>query len=245
MSQSNSPDQQVAFFGGSFDPPHLGHLAVAHAAVAALSLDMVLFAPVGSQPLKPAGLTASFEDRVEMTRLAIEGESAFKLSLVDAPRPGGKPNYTLDSLLAVKSNLPPGAKLCCLMGADSFAGLRQWFCAAQIPFVAPLIVASRPGQPLHDLAALLPLGLALEADRGKEMGQAGANPESVVQRFSLVNQAGRRAPFYLLPDLDIPISATMIREAIRVPASAGIAVADRGLVPEAVAQYIRSRELYR
>ena len=58
---------RVAFFGGSFDPPHLGHLAVARAARQALRLDRVLFAPVGAQPLKPKGSTASFPDRLAMT----------------------------------------------------------------------------------------------------------------------------------------------------------------------------------
>jgi len=79
--------RRVAFFGGSFDPPHFGHLAVARAARAALELDAVLFAPVGVQPLKPSGSTASFEDRVAMTRLAIAGEERFEVSLADAPRP--------------------------------------------------------------------------------------------------------------------------------------------------------------
>ena len=77
---------RVAFFGGSFDPPHLGHLAVARAAQAGLRLDRVLFAPVGAQPLKPEGSTASFENRVEMTRLAIAGEEGFEISLADAPK---------------------------------------------------------------------------------------------------------------------------------------------------------------
>jgi len=65
-----------AYFGGSFDPPHCGHIAVALAARAALALDTVLFAPVGAQPLKPSGPSASFEHRLAMTRLAIAGERA-------------------------------------------------------------------------------------------------------------------------------------------------------------------------
>src|ERR1019366_5402072 len=89
---------RVAFFGGSFDPPHLGHLAIARAARDAFHLDTVLFAPVGAQPLKPEGSSASFEDRLAMTRLAIEGQPGFELSLADAPKPsdgrGLKPNYT-------------------------------------------------------------------------------------------------------------------------------------------------------
>ena len=245
MSQSINCEQRVAFFGGSFDPPHLGHLAVAHAAVAALTLDAVLFAPVGAQPLKPSGSSASFEDRVAMTRLAIDSESAFRLSLADAPRPGGEPNYTLESLVTVKKELPRNCTLFCLLGADSFGGFQQWFRAAEIPFVAPLIVASRPGQPLHDLQAMLPSGLTLEEEpEGKQL-QAGAETSKIDLHFySLRDQAGRRAPFYLLPDLDIPISASQIRERIGKLGAEAPAV-DRGLLPEAVARYIESRGLYR
>jgi nicotinate-nucleotide adenylyltransferase len=246
MSQSVSPELRLAFFGGSFDPPHLGHLAVAHAAMAALALDTVLFAPVGAQPLKPSGTSASFEDRAEMTRLAIAGERAFRLSLADAPRPGGEPNYTFESLLAIKKELPENRKLYCLMGADSFGGFQQWYRAAEIPFVAPLIVASRPGQPLHDLQASLPAGLALEPESEKlEPEPEVERSEIELRRYSLVNGEGSRAPFYLLPDLDIPISATQIRELIGRKAGAEPPTEDLEFLPEAVATYIASRGLYR
>ena len=82
---------RVAFFGGSFDPPHLGHLAIARAARDAFHLNVVLFAPVGAQPLKPEGAAAGFEDRLAMTRLAIKGEPGFAVSLADAPKTHGKP----------------------------------------------------------------------------------------------------------------------------------------------------------
>ncbi len=147
---------RVAFFGGSFDPPHLGHLGVARAAQAALGLDSVLFAPVGTQPLKPQGTEAGFDDRLAMTRLAIASEPGFVLSLADAPQPSGAPNYTLETLLALRDQLPPQNTLFCLMGTDSFAGFSRWHRAAEIPFVAPLIVASRPGQPLRNLDSALP-----------------------------------------------------------------------------------------
>jgi ribosome-associated protein len=154
---------RVAFFGGSFDPPHLGHLGVARAAQAALGLDTVLFAPVGAQPLKPRGSTAGFEDRLAMTRLAIAADTGFAVSLADAPMPSGIPNYTLETLLRLHAELQPEGMLFCLMGADSFAGLRCWHRGAEIPFVAPLIVASRPGERLDDLKAALPAGLEIEA----------------------------------------------------------------------------------
>ncbi len=171
MEHRVSGGGRVALFGGSFDPPHLGHLAVARAARAALSLDTVLFAPVGAQPLKPAGSTASFEDRVAMTRLAIAGEPGFTLSLIDAPQPGSEPNYTLNTLLSLRAGLPPECELFCLMGADSFLSLRRWHGAAEIPFAAALIVASRPahsgsGPMADDLAAALPQGLHMEAASG-------------------------------------------------------------------------------
>jgi len=157
---------RVAFFGGSFDPPHLGHLGIARAAQAALGLDTVLFAPVGTQPLKPQGPAACFEDRLAMTRLAIADESAFALSLADAPKLSGVPNYTLDTLLALRAELPPHSTLFCLMGADSFAGFSRWHRAAEIPFLAPLIVASRPTESQWlqgGFDSALPEGLTIEA----------------------------------------------------------------------------------
>ena len=241
MSQSFSG--RIAFFGGSFDPPHLGHLAVARAARAALGLDHVLFAPVGAQPLKPNGSTAGFEDRVAMTRLAISGEPAFSISLADGPKPSGGPNYTINTLKELRAELTHESQLYCLMGADSLLSLRHWHRAAEIPFVAPLIVASRPGLPLDDLKAMLPPGLAMEA-----AGSADVSDSKVeVRYFSLVRRTGEggveRTPFYVLPGLDVEISASGIREQAR----AGVGAIERGqgVLPEAVAEYIRAHGLYR
>jgi len=247
MCQPASSRSRIAFFGGSFDPPHMGHLAVARAARVALGLDTVLFAPVGTQPLKPVGSTASFDDRVTMTRLAIAGDPGFEISLADAPKPSGAPNYTVDTLIALKSELPVGCALYFLMGADSLAGLRRWHCAAEIPFIAPLIVASRPGQPLDDLRALLPAGLAMAEESGSDVPDSDVE----VRRYSLLGQAGdragQRAPLYLLPGLDVEISASRIRELARAQFGTGDEgqTAERALVPDAVSTYIRSHGLYR
>ena len=146
MAPAALPGPRVAFFGGSFDPPHRGHLTIARAAQAALQLDRVLFAPVGAQPLKPSGSTASFDDRAAMTRLAVANDPAFAVSLVDAPSSNGSPNYTFDTLLNLKNEMPFAGALFCLMGADSLLGLKRWHRGVDLPFIAPLIVASRPGQ---------------------------------------------------------------------------------------------------
>ncbi len=244
-----SRGRRVAFFGGSFDPPHLGHLAVARAARAAFALDAVQFAPVGMQPLKPEGPAASFEDRLAMTRFAIAGEPGFEVSLADAPkisdvpksseapRLAAAPNYTIDTLENLRSSLAPESTLFSLMGADSFFGLRHWHRAAEIPFVASLIVASRPGQPLDGLTKVLPSGLRLEPAPEGDKSEAGVE----VHAFVLVNEAANRAPFYVLPGLDVEISASEIRAQMQAGRGAASGPA---LVPAAVRDYIAEHKLY-
>jgi nicotinate-nucleotide adenylyltransferase len=228
--------RRIAFFGGSFDPPHLGHIGIARAAQAALQLDTVLFAPVGSQPLKPLGSTASFEDRVAMTELAIHGLPNFAISLADAPDPSGEPNYTIDTLHRLQAQFP-SAQLFTLMGADSFLSLQRWYRGAELPFVAPLIVASRPGQRLQDLAEVLPDGLTIHVQK-----QSVGTQNVIVEVFTLRNSVGSEAPFYLLPGLQIEISASEIRQ------NAGAALdrlcTARNLLPDAVCDYIAAHRLY-
>jgi nicotinate-nucleotide adenylyltransferase len=235
MNLPPSRGPQVAFFGGSFDPPHLGHLAIAQAAQQALALDTVLFAPVGAQPLKPQGSTASFAHRLAMTRLAIAAYPGFAVSMADAPKPSNEPNYTLDTLLKLRAEMPSVGTLFCLMGADSFAQLRHWHRAAEIPFAAPLIVASRPGQPLDDLLANLPDGLTL---------QPSPVPDSThnLRRYTLRNSAGQQTPFYLLPHLEIEISASEIRSQFFTSFECN--AKERKLLPLPVSEYIRAHGLY-
>jgi nicotinate-nucleotide adenylyltransferase len=238
---------RVAFFGGSFDPPHLGHLAAARAAHTAFQLDSVLFAPVGTQPLKNDGSAASFADRLAMTRLAIEGETGFAISLADAPKPSGEPNFTFETLRDLRAQLGPGSELFCLMGADSFLGLKRWHRAGEIPFVASLIVASRPGDPLDGLQAAMPQGLALEPATVAEKFGFGVE----VRSFLLFNSAGESAQFHVMPGLDVEISASEIRRGIRRRLRGGPEgalerpAAEPRLLPDAVAEYIGARELYR
>ncbi|HVC47060.1 MAG TPA: nicotinate (nicotinamide) nucleotide adenylyltransferase [Terracidiphilus sp.] len=228
---------RVAFFGGSFDPPHLGHLAIARAARAALQLDRILFAPVAAQPLKPQGSSASFRERVSMTRLAIAGEPAFELSLLDAPTADAPeaPRYTIGTLAHLRAQLPAAAQLFCLIGADSFLTLRRWHRAAEVPFAAALIVAARPGQSLHDLATALPADLALAPNPA-----ADASSPVELRAFTLRNAAGLTAPLYLLPGLHFDLSASQIRRALYAGQP------DSGaLLPAAVSHYIAEHHLYR
>jgi nicotinate-nucleotide adenylyltransferase len=143
---------RVALFGGTFDPIHRGHLALASAAASAFALDRVLFAPVGRQPLKAESPAATFADRLEITRLAVASAAAdprFAVSSVDAPRPDGAPNYTVDTLAALAREAP-AATLFVLAGADSFLTLRGWRSPDRLLELAEWIVVSRPEFPLSE-----------------------------------------------------------------------------------------------
>jgi nicotinate-nucleotide adenylyltransferase len=230
----NRAGKRIAFYGGSFDPPHRAHLAVAQAARQALDLDEVLFAPVGTQPLKADGASASFKDRVAMTRLAINGRDGFRLSLADAPRSDGRANYSFDTLTRLKADLGEGCQLFCLVGADSLAKLRLWYRAVEIPFLAPLIVAARPGEALLEMSHWLPEGVST-AGNGEEQTRAGI----AVREFELHNAAGCSAPLFLLPGLDYDTSASGVREWLR--AGSPEAAAE---LPAAVLDYLRAHRLY-
>jgi cytidyltransferase-like protein len=130
---------RIGFFGGSFDPPHRGHIALARLAMESVGLERVLFAPVGVQPLKRDRPQASFADRVEMTELAIAGEPGLELSLIDAPREDGRPNYTIDTVRGLKKTLAGGDEIFCLMGADSFLSIGKWYRAAICWWLAILL----------------------------------------------------------------------------------------------------------
>jgi nicotinate-nucleotide adenylyltransferase len=181
-----------------------------------------------------------------MVQLAINGESGFAVSLADAPKPTGEPNFTLETLKELRVGLGASSTLFCLMGADSFFALHRWRRAAEIPFVAPLIVASRPGEALSGLQEALPEGLTIEDGVGADNSESGIE----VRTFSLVNRAGERAALYVLPGLHVEISASEIREGIRkeirkgVGAQAGV-VGERGLLPDSVQEYVRAHGLYR
>jgi nicotinate-nucleotide adenylyltransferase len=143
---------RTAFFGGTFDPIHRGHLRIAGAAADTFSLDRVLFAPVGDQPLKPQGLAASFVERLAMVRLAIagNGDRRFAATRVDGPRADGRPNYTVDTLSELKLEYS-GEEIFVLAGADSFLDLRRWRSPDLLLTMADWIVVSRPDFPLNEV----------------------------------------------------------------------------------------------
>jgi nicotinate-nucleotide adenylyltransferase len=209
---------RVAFFGGTFDPIHRGHLRLASAAAGAFALDRVLFAPVGHQPLKDEQPIASFADRLAMTALALADPATrnlqpptcdFSVSTLDAPRPDGQPNYTVDTLAAL-ARQAPSATLFVLTGADSFLSLPRWREPGRLLELAEWIVVSRPEFPLTE-----------------------------AQLAQLELTSGQRARIHLLTDVHEDVSATELRRRLLAGDPCP------GLLPPAVAAYIQAHGLYR
>jgi nicotinate-nucleotide adenylyltransferase len=216
---------RIAFFGGTFDPPHKGHLAVARAAIDRLELDQVIMAPVGSQPLKTGTSHASFEDRLAMVTLAVADEPGLVASDIDAPLPDGRPNYTIETLQRLRAELNSGDTLFCLLGADSFLTLKRWHQCTELLLYCDFIVAGRPGFSLDEVNAALPEGI-----RTAQISRS---------QFRLSGPSGETSSLFLLPDLDQDVSATEIR------ADLAEGTEEQTLLPPAVAEYIRTHGLYR
>jgi nicotinate-nucleotide adenylyltransferase len=134
--------QRLGLFGGTFDPPHLGHLALAEWARDRLRLDRVIFMPAGRPPHKRRRDLSAVEHRLAMTRLAVRGEAAFEVSTLEARRSG--PSFTLETLRELRAG-SPGALWFLLVGEDSLADLPRWYEPEQLVRLATPVVARRPG----------------------------------------------------------------------------------------------------
>lgn len=134
--------RRIGLFGGTFDPPHLGHLALAECARDQLGLESVIFVPAGTPPHKRRAGRSSALRRVAMTRLAVRGNRAFRVSVMEVRRRG--PSFTVDTLRELGQRLP-GSRLYLLMGADSLADFVNWHQPREILRRATLVVAARPG----------------------------------------------------------------------------------------------------
>ena len=225
---------RVALFGGTFDPPHRGHIAIARLARKRLSLDRILVAPVATQPLKHNTHLTSFDDRVAMARLAFARQQGIEISLIDAPRPDGTSNYTIDTLTEFRNQLASEDRLFCILGADSLLGIRNWHRPADLLLACDFIVGARPGFDLTQAATILP-------------GTISAKPLSTdlphTSLLQLTGPAGRTSLLYLLTDLAEDVSATEIRANIRAALHGD--AHPRSILAPSVAAYIRSHHLYR
>ena len=209
---------RLGIFGGTFDPPHVGHLLAASDALEHLALDRLIFVPAAVQPLKTGRTTAAAADRLAMIRLTAGDDQRFDSDAVELDREGL--SYTVDTLREFARRFP-SAERYFLVGADVLSSFAKWRDPQTVLDLATLAVLTRRAEP----------DVAMPGSRSSE-GQ----PESL-GAGPLSDALTRRST--LVPTRRIDVSSTEIRERVRSGRSI------HGFVTDGVAGYISSHGLYR
>lgn len=232
----------VGLFGGTFDPIHHGHLALARGAQERFQLGCVYFAPANVPPHKQQHPISSYSHRYAMVALATMNEKAFVPSLLEAPGetpmaaiPSKKPhaqagaNYTIDTVRRLKQTLRKSDRLFFLIGIDAFKDIASWHEATALFRECEFIVASRPGYSLADVAHALPEALRPRSAVTKPFAKQPAKGDLVLPG----------ATVHLLENVHQNVSATAIRDAVAAKKPL------TKFVDSGVAEYIKKMGLYR
>ncbi|HXJ86059.1 MAG TPA: nicotinate (nicotinamide) nucleotide adenylyltransferase [Candidatus Binatia bacterium] len=224
----------IGLFGGTFDPVHRGHVALARAAVERCKLQRVYFVVANVPPHKQKQPHTPFVHRFAMLALATQTEKVLVPSLLEAPEDGesrkrDKPNYTIDTIRRLKQSFKRSDRLFLLIGMDAFAEIAKWHQAEALFRECEFIVAGRPGYSLADVANALPESLRPREEITKPFHKQAATGDLILPGVSI----------HLVEDLHQPASATAIREAANAGKPLG-----RFLDP-AVAEYIKKVGLYK
>jgi nicotinate-nucleotide adenylyltransferase len=148
-------ERKIALFGGTFDPTHLGHTAVAAAAGEHIGAEKVMFVPARRSPLKAFFPEASDADRLTMIGLAISGNSGFEVSDYELKRPG--PSYTLETIRYFRQQLGSGVLIYWLAGADTLEDLPHWYGVTELIDECNLAVMYRAGVAPPDFSKFVSL----------------------------------------------------------------------------------------
>jgi len=211
---------RVAVFGGTFNPVHYGHLRLAEEVREACSLDTVIFMPTFLTPHKTGEAQTPAAARLELLRLAVEGNPGFKVSSLEIDREGR--SFTIDTVRELL--LTPGVSTSLIMGSDSFNEITLWREYEELLRLSSFIVVPRPGYPLKKPEEALPVELAFGFWYDSKSG-------------AYVNSGGNSITYVETAPLDI--SSSDIRERVR----AGRSV--RYLLPECAIEFIEREGLYR
>lgn len=231
----------IGLFGGTFDPIHKGHLALAAAARDGCGLGRIHFVPTNVPPHRTQQPVASFVHRYAMTVLATQGEKSFVPSLLEGPaeyvledKKGSRrteaaaPNYSIDTIRKLKREFKKADRLFFLIGIDAFKDIAKWHDSEALFSECEFIVASRPGYSLADVATALPEKLRPGSEVTKPFLKQPAKGDLVLSGVTL----------HLLDDVNQNISATAIRQALASKRPI------KRFVPESVEEYIKKEGLY-
>jgi nicotinate-nucleotide adenylyltransferase len=148
MSSSADPALRIGILGGTFDPPHLGHLIVGSDACDVLGLDRLLFVPAAVPPHKPESVVATPEQRFEMVHAAIAGDPRFEADDLELRREGA--SYSVDTLRVLHERYP-GAELFFILGVDQIRELESWREPREIARLARIAAVARAGDEIPAL----------------------------------------------------------------------------------------------
>ena len=184
---------RIGILGGTFNPPHLGHLVCAQEAYLQLELDRVTLMPARIPPHKPVDEEPGPEHRLELCRLAVQSDEArFEVSDLEVRRAGT--SYTVDTLDELQSRAPD-SDLFLIVGSDIAAGLPRWRDPERVLSIATLSIAKRPGTARHDVDA------ALGALEGGERARFFRMPEIGISSTMLRERVRAEQPIkYFTPD---------------------------------------------
>lgn len=216
----------VGLLGGTFNPVHNGHLAIARQTREALDLERVVFIPTGAPPHKPHENLASAKDRYAMVRLAIASDPSLSLSDVDVRRPGK--SYSIDTIRLLQKEFGAETRLYFLIGLDAFLEFPTWRAPETLLTLCSFVVLSRPGQSFQALSALpliprLPQASLMDLDAGRSV-----RLDAPVDSQSLI--------CLRLPPSNVSASD------IRARLARGVSTAN--LLPPAVESYILQHHIY-
>jgi nicotinate-nucleotide adenylyltransferase len=244
----------IGLFGGTFDPIHRGHIALARAARERYKISRIHFVPANVPPHKQSQPLSAFVHRYAMLALATAPEKDFLPSLLEAPeeyardsapkekvkqidktrnkkkeQAAAKPNYTIDTVTRLKQSFKKADRLFLLIGIDAFADIAKWHQPEALFRECEFVVASRPGYSLADVANALPETLRPRAEATRPFQKQAATGDLVLSGVTI----------HLLDEVYQPVSSTAIRQAAANNKSLA------RFVDPAVADYIKKTELYK
>jgi nicotinate-nucleotide adenylyltransferase len=217
--------KKIGLLGGTFDPVHNGHLALAKHVIQTLQLDSIWFIPASLPPHKHGhgdGLKiSSFTHRIAMLERAISRYPRFVISDIEAKR--SAPSYSIDTINILLQQIKEPADLYFIIGADAFLEIDTWKRHKELPNLVNFVVISRPGYPPDKVGEVIRFNFT----------------DYIYDPLHEIWRSKHSRGLFILQNMEpMPVSSTEIRKKVR----GGKEIA--GLVPQAVGDYIKKRKLY-